>query len=121
MEYQEFKLLKVLEDRLIVQRVPEEEMSGGIYFPDSSKVAPTEGVVVALGNTLKQGSGELYCDVKLFDRVLFSRYCGVEFKMGGRKDPKFLVILRLGDIHGLFTEEVKDTQVFEERQPEWKV
>ena len=120
MEYQAFNLLKVLEDRLIVQRVQEEEMSGGIYFPESSKVAPTEGVVVAIGEALKT-QGDLYCSVKMFDRVLFSRYCGVEFKMGGRKDPKFLVILRLGDIHGVFTEEVKDTQVFEERQPEWKV
>jgi len=119
MEYQAFKLLKVLEDRMIVQRVPEEDMSGGIYFPDSSKVAPTEGVVVALGDDLMAVKG--YCPVNLFDRVLFSRYAGVEFKMGGRKDPKFLVILRLGDIHGVFTEEVKDTQVFEERQPEWKV
>ncbi len=119
MEYEKFTLLKVLEDRLIVQRVQEEEMSGGIYFPEQSKVAPTEGVIVALGEALVDGAG--YCSVELFDRVLFSRYAGVEFKMGSRKDPKYLVILRLGDIHGIFTEKVKDTQVFEERQPEWKV
>ena len=121
MEYEKFTLLKVLEDRLIVQRVQEEEMSGGIFFPEQSKVAPTEGVVVAIGEGLLGETQDLYCPVKLFDRVLFSRYAGVEFKMGSRKDPQYLVILRLGDIHGIFTEAVKDTQVFEERQPEWKV
>ena len=119
MEYQKFTLLKVLEDRMIVQRVPEEQQSGGIIFPESSQVAPTEGVVVALGEALEDNNA--YCAVKLFDRVLFSRYAGVEFKMGSRKDPQYLVILRLGDIHGIFTKDVKDTQVFEERQPEWKV
>jgi chaperonin GroES len=43
--------LKPLHDRILVQRVKEEEHTkGGIIIPDTAKEKPAEGKVVAVGN-----------------------------------------------------------------------
>ena len=119
---EEFTLLEVLEDRVIIVRIPDEEKIGSLWVPDQAKIANTEGYIVALGQGLTSDqSARDYCPVAVGDRVLFSRYAGVQFNYGGRSDYKEMVILRLADIHGIFREEVGDKPVFKETQPEWKV
>ena len=43
--------IRPLQDRIIVKRMAEEEMTkGGIIIPDSAKEKPMEGKVIAVGN-----------------------------------------------------------------------
>ena len=43
--------LRPLHDRILVQRIEEEEQKvGGIIIPDSAKEKPQQGKVVAVGN-----------------------------------------------------------------------
>jgi hypothetical protein len=43
--------IRPLQDRVLIKRVKEEEMSkGGIIIPDTAKEKPIEGEVIAVGN-----------------------------------------------------------------------
>lgn len=88
--------LRPLQDRVIVKRVEEEEKTkGGIIIPDSAKEKPQEGEVIAAGKgrVLENGS-QVPLDVKVGDRVLFSKYAGTEIKVEGDEH----LILREDDI-----------------------
>ena len=77
--------IRPLHDRVIVQRVKEEEKTkGGIIIPDSAKEKPIEGEVLAVGNgkVLEDGTVRKL-DVKAGDRVLFGKYSGTEVKVDG--------------------------------------
>ena len=72
--------IRPLQDRIIVQRVKEEEKTkGGIIIPDSAKEKPIEGKVIAVGNgkVLEDGSTRAV-DVKKGDIILFGKYAGTE-------------------------------------------
>ena len=85
--------IRPLHDRVIVQRVKEEEKTkGGIIIPDTAKEKPVEGKVVAVGNGKVRK-----LEVKKGDRVLFGKYSGQEVKVDGEE----LVILREDDIVGI--------------------
>ncbi len=91
--------IRPLHDRVIVQRVKEEEKTkGGIIIPDSAKEKPVEGKVVAVGNGKILEDGKVRkLEVKKGDRVLFGKYSGQEVKVDGEE----LVILREDDIVGV--------------------
>jgi chaperonin GroES len=91
--------IRPLHDRVIVQRVKEEEKTkGGIIIPDSAKEKPVEGKVVAVGNGKILEDGKVRkLEVKKGDRVLFGKYSGQEVKVDGEE----LVILREDDIVGI--------------------
>jgi len=75
--------IRPLQDRVLIRRLKEEEKtSGGIIIPDTAKEKPLEGEVVAVGNgkILKDGTVRKL-DVKVGDRVLFSKYTGSEVKV----------------------------------------
>lgn len=81
------KKLKVrpLHDRIIVKRLDEEQKTaGGIIIPDTAKEKPQEGEVLAVGNgkTLENGNN-VPLEVKVGDKVLFSKYSGNEIKIDG--------------------------------------
>jgi chaperonin GroES len=88
-----------LQDRLIVERVEEEEKTkGGIIIPDTAKEKPIEGKVIAAGNGKVLEDGKVRpLDVKAGDRVLFSKYAGTEVKIDG----KDFLIMREEDILGV--------------------
>lgn len=115
MQYNEITFLKVFDDRVIVERILDDEKIGSFWVPESAKIAHTIGYVVALGTGF---SDDRPCPVQVGDRVLFSRYAGVSFNVGDRRDFRELIILMLGDIHGVFTAE--DTTLLRETQPNWK-
>ena len=91
--------IRPLQDRVIVKRVEEEEKTkGGIIIPDSAKEKPAEGKVVAVGKGKIGEDGKLQpLDVKVGDRILFSKYAGTEVKVDGEEN----LIMREDDILGV--------------------
>jgi chaperonin GroES len=77
--------IRPLHDRLVVQRVPEEEKTtGGLFIPDSAKEKPARGVVIAVGEGKYDNDGKrISLDVKKGDEVLFGKYAGTELKLDG--------------------------------------
>jgi chaperonin GroES len=91
--------LRPLSDRILVERVAEDEKTkGGLFIPDTAKEKPAEGKVVATGNGRMGEDGKLLAmDVKVGDRVLFSKYGGTEVKIDGVD----YVIMRQDDVLGV--------------------
>jgi chaperonin GroES len=83
--------LRPLHDRIIVQRVEEEEQRiGGIIIPDSAKEKPQQGKVIAVGKGRIEKDGKVTpLDVKAGDTVLFGKYAGQEIKLDG---TEYLII-----------------------------
>lgn len=80
-----------LHNRLIVQRLDEEEKTaGGIIIPDTAKEKPSQGKVIAAGPGKRDDKGNLIAlDVGVGDRVLFSKYSGSEATLNG---DEYLII-----------------------------
>lgn len=95
------KKLKIrpLQDRLIVERLEEEEKTkGGIIIPDSAKEKPQEAKVVAVGNGRVLDNGQTRpLEVKVGDKVLFSKYSGTDIKVEGNE----YLILKEDDIQAI--------------------
>jgi chaperonin GroES len=91
--------IRPLHDRVLVQRVEEEERtSGGIIIPDTAKEKPTKGRIVAVGNGARDESGKVVpLDVKVGDVVLFAKWGGSEVKVDGQD----YLILKESDILGV--------------------
>jgi chaperonin GroES len=77
--------VRPLHDRIIVQRIEEEEQRvGGIIIPDTAKEKPQQGKVVAVGKGRIEKDGKVTpLDVKAGDTVLFGKYAGQEIKIDG--------------------------------------
>jgi len=88
--------LRPLHDRVIVQRIEEENRTpGGIIIPDTAKEKPQQGKVVAVGKGKILDNGkEIPLTVKEGDMVLFSKYAGTEVKIEGQE----YLIMREDDI-----------------------
>jgi chaperonin GroES len=88
--------LKPLGDRVVIQPQERETMTAsGLVLPDTSKEKPQEGTVLAVGPGRLLESGEhTQVEVKVGDRVIYSKYSGTEFK----QDDKELLIVSERDI-----------------------
>jgi chaperonin GroES len=77
--------VRPLHDRIIVQRLEEEEQRvGGIIIPDTAKEKPQQGKVVAAGKGKAKDDGKvLPLDVKAGDTILFGKYSGQDIKIDG--------------------------------------
>jgi chaperonin GroES len=75
--------IRPLHDRIIVQRLEENETTkGGIIIPESAKEKPQRGKVIAVGKGKIQEDGSVRpLDVKAGDTVLFGKYAGTEIKI----------------------------------------
>ena len=93
--------LRPLQDRLLVQRVEEEEKTkGGIIIPDTAKEKPAEGKVVAVGKGKVDESGKpIPMEIKKGDRILFGKYSGTEIKIEGEE----YLIMREDDVLGIIS------------------
>ncbi|MFV0437426.1 MAG: co-chaperone GroES [Desulfopila sp.] len=91
--------IRPLNDRLLVKRLEEEQKTaGGIIIPDSAKEKPAEGQVVAVGpGKLNDKGDRTPLQVKVGDRVLFSKYGGTDVKLDGDD----YLIMREDDILGV--------------------
>jgi len=92
-------MLKPLADRIIVKATSAEEMTkGGIVLPDTAREKPQEGQVVAVGPGRILDSGKVAAmDVKVGDKVIYSKYGGTEIKLNGDE----FVVLRQDDVLGI--------------------
>ncbi len=88
-----------LQDRIVVARIDaEEKTAGGIIIPDTAKEKPQEGKVIAVGPGKRDQDGKLIpLDVKVGDRVLFSKWAGTEFKLDGEEH----MIMKEDDVLGV--------------------
>jgi len=76
----------------------EEVTRGGIVLPDSAREKPQEGEVVAVGPGRILDSGKVAAmDVKVGDKVIYSKYGGTEIKLNGDE----FVVLRQDDVLGI--------------------
>jgi chaperonin GroES len=91
--------IRPLQDRVIVQRIGEEEKTkGGLIIPDTAKEKPQEGKIIAVGKGKLNEDGKITpMDVKVNDRVLFGKYSGTEINIDGEEH----LIMREEDILGI--------------------
>ncbi len=91
--------IRPLQDRILVKRIEEEEVSsGGIIIPDSAKEKPQEGKVISVGKGKIGEDGKVQpLDVKKGDKVLFSKYAGTEVNVEGDEH----LIIREDDVLGV--------------------
>ena len=78
--------LRPLNDKLIVKPLKAEEMTkSGIIIPDSAKEKPQEAEVIAVGpGKVNETTGVRNpIDIKIGEKVLYSKYSGNEFKLDG--------------------------------------
>ena len=76
--------LQPLEDRIVVKPSEGEEMTAsGLVIPDTAKEKPQEGEVLAVGPGRFEDGNRVPLDVKVGDKVIYSKYGGTEVKYGG--------------------------------------
>lgn len=80
-------MLKPLGDRVVIRVLEQEEKTAsGIFLPDTAKEKPSQGEVVAVGPGKVQDDGKrVALDVKVGDKIIFSKYAGTEVKFEGTK------------------------------------
>ena len=75
--------IKPLEDRIVVQASEAETTTAsGLVIPDTAKEKPQEGTVLAVGPGRFEDGNRVPLDVKVGDKVLYSKYGGTEVKYG---------------------------------------
>ncbi|MBX7144394.1 MAG: co-chaperone GroES [Oligoflexia bacterium] len=99
MSNKNFKKIRPLQDRLIVERLEgEEKTASGLYIPETAKEKPQQGRVIAVGKGRVQEDGTVRpLDLKEGDRILFGKYSGTEIKVDGSE----YLIMREDDVLGV--------------------
>ena len=88
-------MLKPLADRVVVRPLErEEKTASGIFLPDNAKEKPQEGEIIAVGPGRVEDGKRVELDVKVNDRVIYSKYAGTEIKVNDEE----VLILRESDI-----------------------
>ncbi|CAB1262290.1 co-chaperone GroES [Clostridium sp. MT-14] len=87
--------IRPLGDRVVIKKIEVEETTkSGIVLPGTAKEKPQEAEIVAVGPGGVVDGKEITMEVKVGDRVLFSKYAGNEVKIDGTE----YTILRQDDI-----------------------
>jgi chaperonin GroES len=82
--------LQPLGDRVVVRPLEEaEEMRGGLYIPDTAKEKPLQGEIVAAGPGRFEKGERVPMEVKVGQKVLYSKYAGTDVRVG---DDEVLII-----------------------------
>ena len=91
--------IRPLQDRILVQPIREKEVrKSGIIIPDSAQEKPIEGRVKAIGAGKVGDDGKrVALDVKVGDKVLYSKYGGTEIKIEGED----YLLMREDDVLGV--------------------
>jgi len=84
--------VKPLGERLVIKMVQaEEKTKSGIVLTGTAKEKPQIAEVLALGSKLIEENKN---DVKVGDRVIFSKFAGTEVKI----DNEELIVIKLADV-----------------------
>ena len=87
--------IKPLFDKVVIEQVEAEEKTlGGIILRTSDQEKPQMAKVLAVGPGGMMDGKEVVMQVKVGDKILYSKYAGSEFKLDG----KTVFILRQSDI-----------------------
>lgn len=87
--------IRPLGDRVVIKRIETEEVTkSGIVLAGAAKEKPQEAEVVAVGPGGICNGKEVKMEVKVGDRVLFSKFAGTEVKVDGQE----YIILKQEDI-----------------------
>ena len=87
--------IKPLADRVVVKLVEaEEKTKTGIFLTASAQEKPQVAEVVAVGPGGIIDGNEIVMQLKVGDKVLYSKYAGSEFKIDGRE----VTIIRQSDV-----------------------
>ena len=83
--------LTPLNDRVVLkQLVAEETTKSGIVLPGQNKEKPQQAEVVAVG----PGTEEVKMQVKVGEKVIYSKYAGTEVKLDGEE----FIIVKQNDV-----------------------
>ncbi len=88
--------LEPLYDRVVVEpEKTEEKTKGGVVLPDSvEKEKPQEGKIIAVGKGKYVGGKFVRPEVKVGNKILYTKYGGDEIEISGQK----VIILEAKDI-----------------------
>lgn len=87
--------IKPLGDRVVIKRLEAEETTkSGIIVTGTAKERPQEAEVIAVGPGAIVDGKRTEMEVKIGDKVLYSKYAGTEVKLEGEE----YTILRQDDI-----------------------
>ena len=93
--------IKPLGDRVLIKKLEAEETTkSGIVLPGTAKEKPQEAEIIAVGPGGFVDGKEVKMEVKVGDRVLFSKYSGNEIKVDGKE----YIILKQDDILAVVVE-----------------
>ena len=83
--------IKHLGDRILVQRIEEEETKkGGIIIPDTAKEKPMQAKIIEVGSGRRDENGKIIpLEVKKGDKVLIGKYAGTEVTV---QDKEYLIM-----------------------------
>ena len=89
-------IFQPLGDRVVIKPSEKEEVTrSGLVIPDTAKEKPQEGTIIAVGPGRVADDGKrIAMEVKVGDRVLYSKYAGSEYKEDGAE----YLIVRESDV-----------------------
>ena len=87
--------MKPLGDRVVIKNMEAEETTkGGIILTTAAKEKPQMAQVIAVGPGGNVDGKEITMQVKVGQKVIYSKYAGTEVKMDGEE----FIIVKQGDI-----------------------
>ena len=87
--------MKPLGDRVVIKNMEAEETTkGGIILTTAAKEKPQMAEVIAVGPGGNVDGKEITMQVKVGEKVIYSKYAGTEVKMDGEE----FIIVKQGDI-----------------------
>ena len=87
--------IRPLFDKVVIEPVnADEKTKSGIVLPSAAQEKPQMAVIVAMGPGGIIEGKEITMQVKVGEKILYSKYAGSEFKLDG----KDVIIIRQSDI-----------------------
>lgn len=87
--------IKPLGDRIVIKVIENEETTkSGIVLPGTAKEKPMQGEVLAVGSGEILDGKKVPLELKVGDKVIYSKYAGTEVKMDGSE----YLIVRQSDV-----------------------
>lgn len=87
--------IKPLGDRVVIKAIESQETTkSGIVLPGTAKEKPMQGEVLAVGSGELVEGKKVPLELKVGDKVIYSKYAGTEVKIDGDE----YLILRQSDV-----------------------
>ncbi len=91
-------MIKPIFDRVVIKPLEQtEKMVGSLIISAQSEEEPTIGTILAVGNGMLADGKIVDMQVKVGDKVAYSKFAGSTFKIDGEE----VVVLRQADILGI--------------------